>query len=153
MRLDIATHAEIPALVELLGYLFKQEDEFSANPRKQELGLRQIIENPNHAEILVLREQNTVMAMVNLLYSISTALGGQVAILEDMVVHPNYRGNGLGSLLINKAIQHAQQKGCLRITLLTDADNIDAHRFYTRHGFKTSCMKVYRLPLSSQEQL
>ncbi|HYQ38837.1 MAG TPA: GNAT family N-acetyltransferase, partial [Pseudomonas sp.] len=35
---------------------------------------------------------------------------------------------------------HAREVGCQRITLLTDADNAAAQRFYARHGFGPSPM-------------
>lgn len=85
--------------------------------------------------------------MVNLLYTISTALGERVAILEDMVVSPSARSLGLGSALLEHAIDHARRQGCRRITLLTDAHNLDAQRFYARHGFARSSMLPMRLAL------
>jgi len=38
----------------------------------------------------------------------------------------------------------ANQKGCKRITLLTDYDNDGAHRFYQHHGFTRSSMVAFR---------
>jgi len=38
----------------------------------------------------------------------------------------------------------AQEKGCKRMTLLTDHNNEGAHRFYKKHGFDTSTMVVFR---------
>jgi len=78
----------------------------------------------------------------------STALGGRVALLEDMVVRPDARGRGAGSLLLRAAVEFARAAGCLRITLLTDADNAAAQRFYARHGFGQSAMIPMRLPLA-----
>ena len=86
--------------------------------------------------------------MVNLLYTISTALGDRVALLEDMVVSPNVRGSGVGSLLLKQAIQFARLDDCKRITLLTDRANESAQRFYQRHGFSFSAMIPPRLSLS-----
>ena len=85
--------------------------------------------------------------MVNLLYTVSTALGSRVAILEDMVVSPKIRGQNVGSSLIEYALDYARKQGCQRITLLTDSDNIAAHRFYERHGFSRSTMVPFRLDL------
>jgi GNAT superfamily N-acetyltransferase len=86
--------------------------------------------------------------MVNLLYTVSTALGDRVALLEDMVVSPNVRGSGVGSRLLEQAIQLARLDGCKRITLLTDRANEPAQRFYQKHGFVSSVMVPLRLSLS-----
>ena len=76
-----------------------------------------------------MRQTGEIVAMVNLLYTVSTALGARVAILEDMVVLSKVRNQGIGSTLLKHAIQFAKEQGCQRISLLTDDDNEGAHRF------------------------
>ncbi|MBL8474910.1 MAG: GNAT family N-acetyltransferase, partial [Methyloversatilis sp.] len=44
-------------------------------------------------------------------------------------------------------IDCARQRGCRRITLLTDGHNLAAQRFYRQHGFAGSDMKAMRLML------
>jgi GNAT superfamily N-acetyltransferase len=83
--------------------------------------------------------------MVSLLYSISTALGGKVAILEDMVIAEGFRRSGYGKQLLQEAITFAKLRNCLRITLLTDFDNETAIRFYQQTGFNLSKMTPLRL--------
>ena len=143
----VATLADVPRLSELLTVLFSQEAEFRPDPAKQAAGLRKIIEQPEAGHILVLREDGAIVAMVNLLYTVSTALGRRVAILEDMVVEPARRGSGAGSRLLQAAIDFARAQGCARITLLTDHDNAAAQRFYGHHGFVGSPMVPLRLIL------
>jgi GNAT superfamily N-acetyltransferase len=144
MRLREATIEDIPELCELLIYLFVQEEEFKPNTKTQSEGLRKIITNPNAGVVLVAIDSNKVIAMVNILYTISTALGDRVAILEDMVVSPKARGKGVGSMLMEYSLDLAKQNGCKRITLLTDFDNDGAHRFYQQHGFVRSSMIAFR---------
>ena len=136
---------DIPQLCELLTLLFQQETDFQPDFEKQYRGLRCIIERPEVGGILVIREGSIVLGMVNILYTVSTVCGGRVAIVEDMVVRPENRNRGLGSLMIRKAIEFAQASGCLRITLLTDRTNDSAIRFYRRHGFAPSAMTPFRL--------
>lgn len=138
---------DIPQLCALLAILFTQEEDFEPDANKQSAGLREIIEQPETGRILVLREGNEVIGMVNLLFTVSTACGGKAALLEDMVIQPARRGDGLGGKLLNAAIELARQEGCLRITLLTDRVNDAAIRFYQRHGFGMSVMMPLRLAL------
>ena len=147
MELATATINDIPQLCKLLKILFSQEAEFKADENKQIYGLSEIINNPGLGDILIIRENNEIKGMVNLLYTISTALGSKVAILEDMVILPNSRSKGIGSKLINHAIHHAKNKNCKRITLLTDADNFNAQDFYQKYGFNRSTMVPFRLNL------
>jgi len=146
-KVDIASRYDIPRLNELLTLLFTQERDFSPDTAKQVDGLERIISDPGVGHILVLRQGGEIFAMVNLLYTVSTALGERVAILEDMIVHPDQRRGGAGSLLLQAAIEFARREGCRRITLLTDHDNSGAIRFYRNHGFKQSTMVPMRLAL------
>mgnify|MGYP000901128093 CR=1 FL=1 len=146
-HIDQATPADIPALCALLSLLFAQEAEFAPNTEAQTRGLTQIISNPEVGAILVARNGDEIAGMVNLLFSVSTALGERVAWLEDMVVAPQARGGGIGSQLLTQAIALARSQGCRRITLLTDGDNEAAQRFYSQHGFTRSNMLPMRLSL------
>lgn len=146
-ELAIATEADIPRLNELLTLLFTQEADFRPDAVKQAAGLRRIMADPGVGHILVLRRGGEIVGMINLLYTVSTALGERVAILEDMIVHPDCRGAGAGSRLLRGAVEFAGQAGCRRITLLTDHDNSGAIRFYQRHGFALSAMVPLRLSL------
>ena len=143
-----ATAPDILALSALLAVLFTQEAEFTPNPRAHINGLARIIKHPELGSILVIREGDAILGMVNLLFTISTALGERVALLEDMVVSPPYRGVGMGSELLAYAISFARSQGCKRITLLTDGANEAAQRFYAKNGFSQSTMVPMRLSLT-----
>lgn len=137
--------SDIPSLATLLGLLFEQEAEFSPNLERQTRGLEMIMSDPATGELLVgTRDDGSVVGMVSLLYTVSTALGGRVALLEDMVVTPEERGHGCGSSLVEAAILLARERECKRITLLTDFDDLAAEKFYQKHGFKLSPMVPLR---------
>jgi ribosomal protein S18 acetylase RimI-like enzyme len=142
----LAKLEDIPDLCNLLSILFTQEADFQANIPKQEAGLKHIILNPDIGRILVYQEEKQGIAgMINLLFTISTAMGGTVAILEDLIVNPSSRGRGIGSKLLESGINLARQLDCLRITLLTDHDNEQALQLYEKAGFKRSQMIPMRL--------
>lgn len=143
--------SDISTLNRLLASLFQQEDEFTPNIEAQTQGLTEILQHPEMGQILVScetsRPEQNIIGMVSLLFSISTALGGKVAWLEDMVIMDGYRQQGIGSALIQSAIDKAKHHGCKRITLLTDNHNTEAQIFYGKHGFQASSMQPYRLLL------
>jgi len=139
---------DLERLAYLLDLLFSRDIEFEPDYEKQKKGLKEIIENPEIGEILVLTIDKKIIAMVSLLYSISTALGGKVAVLEDMIVDKDFRSNNYGTELLNEAIKYARNKNILRITLLTDYDNDKAISFYEKSGFGKSKMIPMRLLLN-----
>jgi GNAT superfamily N-acetyltransferase len=150
LEISVATPNEIPRLCELLHSLFSQECEFAPDAEVQKRGLTAVICDPDVGDVLVAREEGKIVGMLSLLYTISTALGERVALLEDMVVSSDARGRRIGTKLIEYAIGFAGKKGCKRITLLTDGDNEGAHRFYQRHGFSKSNMIPFRLRLANE---
>ena len=144
-KICLACKDDLVDLIRLLNELFTQDIEFEPDFEKQEIGLVKILNNTEIGEILVLKIDNKIVGMVSLLYSISTALGGKVAILEDMIIDEGYRNNGFGQELLNEAINFAKGRNCLRLTLLTDFNNDTAINFYKKAGFKKSEMIPMRL--------
>ena len=138
---------DIAVLCELLWELFSQEVEFTPNKEIQEKALKKIIEDKSIGDIFVAVKENKVIAMVNVLYTISTALGEKVAILEDMVVSQNYKNQKIGSSLIEFTLDYLKKNSFKRVTLLTDSDNFNAHNFYKKHQFTKSNMIVFRKSL------
>ena len=150
-HIEQATLEDLPQLTDLLFELFTQEADFAPNRAKQMRGLRLLLEQPNRGRIFVLRSNGTILGMINLLFTISTAEGGFVIMLEDVIVHGEYRGKGFGDKLLMHAIAYAKKKDFLRLTLLTDRLNEQGQRFFKAHGFIESRMIPLRLILSTGE--
>lgn len=131
-------------MASLLALLFAQESEFTPDPAVQARGLALILEQPGAGLLLVARIEGAVVGMVNLLYTVSTALGARVAVLEDVVVAPGHRNQGVGSRLLRAALEEVVAAGCKRVTLATDAHNVGAQRLYQRLGFEVSSMRLLR---------
>jgi GNAT superfamily N-acetyltransferase len=141
---------DLDELSSLLGELFSEESDFRPDKERQLRGLRLIFEQPNRGRVFVLRRDHSIVGMMNLLFTISTAEGGFVLLLEDLVVHREYRGHGYGSMLLDYAIEFAKQKNFRRITLLTDRPELRSQNFFRKHGFYESPMLPMRLLLSPQ---
>jgi rubredoxin/GNAT superfamily N-acetyltransferase len=143
---DVRTAAagDIAGCCALLELLFSQEKEFTPDYDAQSRVLSMIIENPQLGRIFVAESDGDIHGMVLLLFTVSTFLGKKVALLEDMIVAPAWRGKGVGSTLIEYAVAVAGREGFGRITLLTDSDNEPAQQFYQSKGFSKSEMVVFR---------
>src|SRR4051794_2104269 len=143
--IEPATEHDLDELSGLLGELFSHESDFRPNKDKQLRGLRLIFEQPNRGRVFVLRKDHAIVGMINLLFTISTAEGGFVMLLEDLVIHQEYQKHGYGAKLLQHAIEFAKQKNFLRITLLTDRPENKAQDFFKRRGFVESSMIPMRL--------
>lgn len=146
-RVETATIEDLEAITELVMELFELQGDFTPNRETQQNGLRLILEEPSRGRIFILRNDHKIFGMVNLLFTISTAMGGMAILLEDFIIHPAHRGQGYGSMLIDHVSNFAKQKNFLRITLLTDKISAESQNFFKKLGFSYSSMIPMRLTL------
>lgn len=144
VAIDFATADDLPHLADLLAELFALEKDFHSDRDRQLRGLRMILDDPALGRLFVLCIDGQVAGMANALITISTAEGGRVLLLEDVIVHREYRGSGLGCRLVEHVMTWAREQGMTRITLLADRDNQAALDFYHKLGFAASHMVVLR---------
>ena len=144
MEIDFAGAADLDAMAELLGELFALERDFHPRREKQLAALRWILDHPAHGRLFVLRDAGRVVGVANALISISTAEGGPVLILEDVILAAGHRGAGHGRRLVEHVLRWAAREGMSRVTLLADRNNSSALAFYQRLGFEESAMVVRR---------
>ena len=62
----------------------------------------------------------------------SVSNGVTDAYIQDLMVHPDFQGRGLGSELMNKMIEYLKKEGIYMISVLYDESLKD---FYSRFGF------------------
>jgi GNAT superfamily N-acetyltransferase len=142
--IDFATAADLPAMADLLQELFSLEADFRPERDKQLAGLRLILDTPALGRLFVLRVDGAVAGMANALITVSTAQGGPVLLLEDVIVSRAQRGGGHGRALVEHVCAWARGQGMTRVTLLADQDNAPALAFYEKLGFAKSAMVVRR---------
>ena len=56
--------------------------------------------------------------------------------IDTIAVLPEFRGQGIGDLLIKEIIRKAKGRGIAKVSLRVWADNVKAQRLYKRHGFE-----------------
>lgn len=58
------------------------------------------------------------------------------ALVEDVAVHPDAQGRGIGRQLMHEAMARAARAGCYKLALSSNLRREAAHAFYDRLGFK-----------------
>ena len=139
-----AKKSDIDSLLYLLEKLFTIEEEFAFDPKRHKKGLNKIIKNDTIGDVIVVSYNKKVIGMVTILYSVSTALGEKVAILEDLVIDEAMRDLGIASQLLSYVKSYLFAKRIKRITLLCDQNNQKAKEFYGKNNFFRSSMVPYR---------
>ena len=107
-----AKPSDIPELVELLKELFSIETDFDFDPEKQACGLTLLLDSEKDCILVAERlGDNRVLGMCTVQTLISTAEGGPVGLLEDLVVAADFRHQGIGAKLLAEAVIWAECQG------------------------------------------
>lgn len=63
------------------------------------------------------------------------------AYITSVCLFKQYRGINIGNMLIERAIEHAKEKGMTTIKLEVGIDNLAAIKLYQKYGFRTIRME------------
>ncbi len=138
---------DVPAIVAMLA-----DDPLGAQRESpDDLGpyltaLERLRADPNQHLVVAVREGRIVGTLQLTVIPGLSRRGAVRSIIEAVRVHADARGDGLGTRLIEWAIEESRRLGCQLVQLTSDRTRIDAHRFYERLGFEASHIG-FKLPL------
>ncbi|MFC0601743.1 GNAT family N-acetyltransferase [Streptomyces palmae] len=142
-----ATADDIPDIVAMLA-----DDELGARRESPDdlapyrAAFERIATDPQQRLVVAVREGRTVGTLQLTLIPGLSRRGATRSIIEGVRIHADERGSGLGTLLIEWAVEASREAGCRLVQLTSDATRLDAHRFYQRLGFEASHLG-FKLPL------
>ncbi|MHA4813756.1 N-acetyltransferase family protein [Streptomyces aculeolatus] len=141
-----ATAADVPAIVAMLA-----DDPLGAtretpdDPAPYEQAFARIDADPAQ-HLAVAERDGTVVGTLQLTVIPGLSRRGMTrALIEAVRVHRDERGSGLGTQLIEWAVEEARRQGCAVVQLTSDATRTDAHRFYERLGFESTHVGFKRM--------
>jgi len=105
------------------------------DPVKHREFLSERIEN-NESTIFMAVDDNENGIGFTQVYPSFTSVGlDKILILNDLFIHADHRGKGVGRALIDAVKNLALEVGAVRFDLETGVDNIAAQRLYENYGF------------------
>lgn len=146
LRVSVRTAqpADLDSLVSLLAVLFSIEQDFVFDELRQRRGLALMLENERGC-VLVAEVEGQVVGMCTGQLLVSTAEGGLSLLVEDVVVQEQWRGRGVGRLLVKAISDWARVNKVSRLQLLADRNNVPALDFYRIMGWHTTeliCLRI-----------
>ena len=94
------------------------------------------IEADRNNELIVAELDGEIIGTLQLTFTPSISFqGGKRATVESVRVDEKHRGQGFGREMMLWAIERAKREDCVSMQLTTNADRLDAHRFYENLGF------------------
>lgn len=136
---------DIGAMVALLEQLFAIETDFTIDAERHRRGLALMIDGcGKHRCVKAAETEGAVVGMGTAQLLVSTAEGGPVALVEDIIVDPRWRGQGIGRQLVDALEAWAWTHGATRLQLLADRTNFSALDFYDHIGWRPTRMICLR---------
>ena len=91
---------------------------------------------PNYTVYVAVVEGQIIGAFELLIMDNLAHVGAPSGIVEDVVVHPAWRGQGIGKQMMAFALEQCRQAGCYKLALSSNRKREAAHRFYEALGFQ-----------------
>jgi GNAT superfamily N-acetyltransferase len=136
-----AVEADLPFIVKLL----TDDAVLATDDRPDEpfhpryvAALRELETDQNQMMMLAMLGDETVGTIQLTFIPGISGLGTKRCLVEAVHIAPAHRSKGLGSQMIQWAIDQARQRGCGMVQLTSNKKRLDAHRFYERLGFLKS---------------
>jgi len=99
--------------------------------------LRRMATYPEYAVYVATASNDSVVGTFALLVMDNLAhMGTPSAVVEDVCVDEQLRGQGIGGAMMHFAMQFARQRGCYKLALSSNATRERAHAFYRSLGFE-----------------
>ncbi|MFF7286451.1 GNAT family N-acetyltransferase [Streptomyces griseorubiginosus] len=134
-----ATADDVPAIVAMLADdPLGAERESPGDLTPYLAALERLTSDPNQHLVVATREGRVVGTLQLTVVPGLSRRGATRSIIEGVRVHADERGSGLGTLLIEWAIEESRRHDCRLVQLTSDNTRTDAHRFYERLGFTAS---------------
>ena len=136
-----ATEADLNRLIKMLSddpLGSTREDNSEPLNQNYLIAFQEIDRDPNN-ELIVVESNAEIIGMLQLTFiPYLTYTGSWRCLIEGVRIHPDYRGQGLGTTLFEWAIARAKQKRCKILQHTSDKKRPAALAFYEKLGFKAT---------------
>jgi GNAT superfamily N-acetyltransferase len=127
---------DISRMALLLSELFSIEKDFAPDREKQVQGISSLVaDQSGRSRVFVAEQAGVVVGMATVQTLISTAEGGCVGLVEDVIVDRDKQRQGIGTRLLDAVAEWSWQRGLRRLQLVADRENLSAIDFYIRRGW------------------
>src|SRR3989344_1506674 len=144
MQIELATKEDLDGILALQNQVYRV-GKLHTNAEKILVDLI----DADYCDIVIAKKDNKIIGSAFLFYMPIPAHGKPYVLLEGMVVDKKFRGQGIGSILVEKAINTARQKHCYKMIFTSGFDRKQIHKFYEKFGF-TKWGWEFRMDLKSQ---
>jgi N-acetylglutamate synthase-like GNAT family acetyltransferase len=146
VTIRLATENDVPQILPLIRSLIELYSEPVPDRDAMAEIVAQQITSDGH-EYVVAEAGDHVFGCLLVCYYLSTWAAAPYAMLQDFIVEPDWRNQGVGSTMFAYARDRARIRGCARVDLVLQGKLAQAKRFFQRWGFRRTDRELYRMKL------
>jgi len=141
---DFENPKHLEALVDLLNhYMSDPMGDYPPHDKKKQLLLVDGLANHPSAFVLFILCDGVFAGLSTCFINFSTFKLKPYLYVHDVIVHQDFRGKGLGKLLMKKLVSISKERDYCKITLEVREDNPAAKHLYKSLGFEECEPKMY----------
>jgi GNAT superfamily N-acetyltransferase len=104
---------------------------------------------PDYSIHVAIRDDRIVGSFALLIMDNLAHQGARSGVIEDVVVDPQWQGQGIGTAMMRHALRLCGEKGCYKVALSSNIKRERAHAFYESLGFERHGYSFRVMPLPS----
>jgi ribosomal protein S18 acetylase RimI-like enzyme len=136
----LANDSDIDAVVEFSRRLNEEDPDFTGDFHFDEAGVRQaateLVADPALGRLWLIEQQNATIGYVALCFGFSLESHGRDAVIDEIYLLPEFRGQGIGTAAMQFVEAKARQLGVKRLFLEAERANLSAVALYQKLGFE-----------------
>jgi GNAT superfamily N-acetyltransferase len=125
---------ELPSLLDLYRYLHPRDPDLIITPRIEELWHRIISDQQLHYLVADVSGRIVSTCTIAIIPNL-TRDARPYGLIENVVTHPDFRSRGIGTKMLQAALDLAWGQRCYKVMLLTGRKDEATLRFYLQAGF------------------
>ncbi|NPV01112.1 MAG: GNAT family N-acetyltransferase [Brevinematales bacterium] len=136
VKIRPAVVGDIPAISKLLSELGEIMHNLTGGSRINiENTLRKMFEIPEIYYTIIAERNGAYAGLCSAVFYKTLLHKGGTALINELVVKKEYRGEGIGRMLVENMVMEARKRGMDEIEVGTEKSNIKASGFYKKIGF------------------
>lgn len=144
-----ATHADVPAIVAAVNRLLEELGGKPGAADALEQTARALVDDGDAGVLLVAENLGEIVGVLGVSWQIAIRVPGRYGLIQELWVHPAFRGMTIGGDLVVALFEIARERGVRRLEVGLPSERFPhlgaTEAFYLNNGFTTIGTRMRRL--------
>jgi GNAT superfamily N-acetyltransferase len=148
-QVRVAAHPDVAAVAASIGELLVELGGTPAATETLEEAARALIDDEDAGVLLVAEEAGQIVGVLGVSWQIAIRIPGRYGLIQELWVHPSWRGKAIGADLIVALFELAREQGVERLEVGLPSERFPhlaaTEAFYVNNGFTTIGTRMRRM--------